>query len=94
MTIISDEFPWEDKPRPDYASPKAGAHWRSMCDEDDERAKGMLSFRFPCEKICEKGGDMCMCVTKCHRKNMGIFICWGMANSIYFSLCAGKWVRI
>ncbi|OAQ31065.1 nucleotide-binding domain-containing protein [Linnemannia elongata AG-77] len=39
VTIISDEFPWEDKPRPDYASPKAGAHWRSMCDEDDERAK-------------------------------------------------------
>ncbi|KAF9932607.1 hypothetical protein FBU30_007753 [Linnemannia zychae] len=39
VTIISDEFPWEGKPRPDYASPKAGAHWRSMCDEDDERAK-------------------------------------------------------
>ncbi|KAK3838735.1 MAG: hypothetical protein JOS17DRAFT_305361 [Linnemannia elongata] len=47
VTIISDEFPWEDKPRPDYASPKAGAHWRSMCDEDDERAKGYdtVSYR-------------------------------------------------
>lgn len=42
VTIIADEFPWEDKPRPDYASPKAGAHWRSMCDEDDERAKGTV----------------------------------------------------
>ncbi|KAF9090393.1 hypothetical protein BGX29_011507 [Mortierella sp. GBA35] len=46
VTIISDEFPWE-KPKADYASPKAGAHWRSMCDEDDERAKGhdTVSYR-------------------------------------------------
>jgi hypothetical protein len=40
VTIIASEFPKDEKAHPDYASPKAGAHWRSMCDEDDVRAKG------------------------------------------------------
>ncbi|KAG0326762.1 hypothetical protein BGZ99_009061 [Dissophora globulifera] len=40
VTIIASEFPKNGKVHPDYASPKAGAHWRSMCDEDDTRAKG------------------------------------------------------
>ncbi len=40
VTIIASEFPKDEKMQPDYASPKAGAHWRSMCDEDDARAKG------------------------------------------------------
>ncbi|KAF9280311.1 hypothetical protein BGZ68_007322 [Mortierella alpina] len=39
VTIIASEFPKDEKKQPDYASPKAGAHWRSMCDEDDDRAK-------------------------------------------------------
>ncbi|KAG0245992.1 hypothetical protein B0O80DRAFT_522924 [Mortierella sp. GBAus27b] len=39
VTIIASEFPKNEKDQPDYASPKAGAHWRSMCDEDDARAK-------------------------------------------------------
>ncbi|KAG0201593.1 hypothetical protein BGX28_005647 [Mortierella sp. GBA30] len=39
VTIIASEFPSFEKPQPDYASPKAGAHWRTMCDEDDARAK-------------------------------------------------------
>ncbi|KAG0371016.1 hypothetical protein BC939DRAFT_499014 [Gamsiella multidivaricata] len=47
VTIIASEFPKDEKAHPDYASPKAGAHWRSMCDEDDSRAKGYdtLSYR-------------------------------------------------
>ncbi|GJJ68623.1 D-amino-acid oxidase [Entomortierella parvispora] len=46
VTVISADFP-RDEPHPDYASPKAGAHWRSMCDEDDQRAKEFdtLSYR-------------------------------------------------
>ncbi|KAF8936276.1 hypothetical protein BGZ58_004377 [Dissophora ornata] len=39
VTIIASEFPKDEKAHPDYASPKAGAHWRSMCDEDDTRGK-------------------------------------------------------
>ncbi|KAF9366638.1 hypothetical protein BGX34_011677 [Mortierella sp. NVP85] len=47
VTIIASEFPKDEKAHPDYASPKAGAHWRSMCDEDDVRAKeyDTLSYR-------------------------------------------------
>ncbi|KAF9192815.1 hypothetical protein BGZ51_002877 [Haplosporangium sp. Z 767] len=47
VTIIASDFPRDEKPEPDYASPKAGAHWRSMCDEDDERAKeyDAISYR-------------------------------------------------
>ncbi|KAI1316089.1 hypothetical protein EDD11_010478 [Mortierella claussenii] len=39
VTVIASEFPKDEKAHADYASPKAGAHWRSMCDEDDMRAK-------------------------------------------------------
>ncbi|KAF9113426.1 hypothetical protein BGX27_001601 [Mortierella sp. AM989] len=47
VTIIASEFPRDERANPDYASPKAGAHWRSMCDEDDTRAKGYdtLSYK-------------------------------------------------
>ncbi|KAF9158068.1 hypothetical protein DFQ26_008015 [Actinomortierella ambigua] len=38
VTIVSHEFPRSNY-GPDFASPKAGAHWRTMCDEDDERSK-------------------------------------------------------
>ncbi|KAG0328949.1 hypothetical protein BG004_002431 [Podila humilis] len=38
VTIIAADFP-KDPRSPDYASTKAGAHWRSMCDEDDLRAQ-------------------------------------------------------
>ncbi|KAG0042914.1 hypothetical protein BGZ83_012026 [Gryganskiella cystojenkinii] len=46
VTVIAEDFPRND-PHPDYASPKAGAHWRSMCDEDDQKAKDYdtLSYR-------------------------------------------------
>ncbi|KAG0238314.1 hypothetical protein BGW41_008227 [Actinomortierella wolfii] len=32
---------------PDFASPKAGAHWRTMCDEDDQRSQryDAISYR-------------------------------------------------
>lgn len=40
VTIIASEFPKDEKNHADYASPKAGAHWRSFCDEDDTRSKG------------------------------------------------------
>ncbi|KAF8977038.1 hypothetical protein BGZ46_007712 [Entomortierella lignicola] len=39
VTIIASEFPKDERANPDYASPKAGAHWRSICDEDDTRGK-------------------------------------------------------
>ncbi|KAF9360065.1 hypothetical protein BGX26_010611 [Mortierella sp. AD094] len=47
VTIIASEFPKDERTNPDYASPKAGAHWRSMCDEDDTRAKeyDTISYR-------------------------------------------------
>ncbi|KAG0006323.1 hypothetical protein BGZ79_003788 [Entomortierella chlamydospora] len=47
VTIIASEFPKDERANPDYASPKAGAHWRSMCDEDDARAKeyDTISYR-------------------------------------------------
>ncbi|KAF9377822.1 hypothetical protein CPB97_009923, partial [Podila verticillata] len=38
VTVIAADFPRDPK-SPDYASTKAGAHWRSMCDEDDLRCQ-------------------------------------------------------
>ncbi|KAG0353548.1 hypothetical protein BG005_007169 [Podila minutissima] len=38
VTVIAADFP-KDPKSPDYASTKAGAHWRTMCDEDDHRSQ-------------------------------------------------------
>ncbi|KAG0032446.1 hypothetical protein BGZ81_010892 [Podila clonocystis] len=38
VTVIAADFP-KDPKSPDYASTKAGAHWRTMCDEDDLRCQ-------------------------------------------------------
>lgn len=39
VTVIAADFP-KDPKSPDYASTKAGAHWRTLCDEDDLRCQG------------------------------------------------------
>lgn len=43
VTVIAADFP-KDPKSPDYASTKAGAHWRTMCDEDDHRSQGTPFF--------------------------------------------------
>lgn len=45
VTVIAADFPRDPK-SPDYASTKAGAHWRSMCDEDDLRCQGKALIFF------------------------------------------------
>ncbi|KAF9580849.1 hypothetical protein BGW38_002344 [Lunasporangiospora selenospora] len=45
VTIIASEFP-KDGYHPEYTSTKAGAHWRTLCGEDDTRAKEYDSLTY------------------------------------------------